>query len=89
MTVIDTVTNSNRRSGGHGESIRVGRIVATPVMETLWRVCNESGSVLGHVHAVERVDGERFAAHLILPGGVRTLFLGEFWRLRDAVETFH
>ena len=88
MSVLDTVMNSSNHRHAVGEAIQVGRIRATPVMETLWRVCNASGTVLGHVHAVERTDGERFAAQLILPGGVRTLFLGEFWRLRDAIETF-
>lgn len=69
-------------------TVNLPDVSATAVMDTLWRVCAPSGNVLGHIHRVEAADGERFAAHMLLPGGLRTLFLGEFWNLSDAIETF-
>lgn len=65
-----------------------GTVSAKPVTCTLWRVSARDDSVLGHVRQVESKFGERYAATLILPGGIRTLFLGEFWSLSDALDCF-
>lgn len=65
-----------------------GRLTAKAVMPTLWRVVHADGSVRGHISLVPASDGPRYAAKLILTGGVRTMFLGEFWQLADALDCF-
>lgn len=71
-----------------GRSLSRGRLTAKAVMPTLWRVVHADGSVRGHIAQVEASDGVRYSARLILAGGVRTMFLGEFWELADALECF-
>ncbi|HLP23822.1 MAG TPA: hypothetical protein VK139_07260 [Microbacteriaceae bacterium] len=63
-------------------------VSAKAVTTTLWRVSGRDDRVLGHVRLVDSKHGERYAATLILPGGVRTMFLGEFWSLSDALDCF-
>ena len=63
-------------------------VSAKAVTSTLWRVSGRDDRVLGHVRIVESTFGQRFAATLILPGGIRTMFLGEFWSLGDALDCF-
>lgn len=69
-------------------TISHGTVTAKPVTTTLWRVSASDDRVLGHVRLVESKFGERYAATLILPGGIRTMALGEFWSLRDALDCF-
>lgn len=76
-----TETDDIRTAGSAG-------IRALQLSAHLWRVTRTDGVVLGHVQAVQRSDGIRYAAKLRLPGGSRSLFLGEFWQLSDAFDTF-
>lgn len=68
--------------------IRRGSVTAKPILPSLWRVVGPDGAVRGHINTVAARDGERFAAKLILAGGIRTMFLGEFWQLEDALDCF-
>ncbi|MFM6974094.1 MAG: hypothetical protein ACKOXM_02995 [Agromyces sp.] len=69
-------------------AIQHGALSAKPVTSSLWRVTGRDDRVLGHVRIVDSKFGERYAATLILPGGIRTMFLGEFWSLDDALDCF-
>lgn len=81
---MSLVTSTER---GHSV-VRYGTVTAKPVTPTLWRVSARDEHVLGHVRLVDARNGQRFAATLILPGGIRTMFLGEFWSLEDALDCF-
>ncbi|MFM6974823.1 MAG: hypothetical protein ACKOXM_06835 [Agromyces sp.] len=98
MTLLNRTTASStatlpappQHAQAHSVSLTVshGTVSAKPVTTTLWRVSGRDDRVLGHVRLVESAHGTRFAATLILPGGIRTLFLGEFWSLSDALDCF-
>lgn len=91
MTSIDTTLATTAGTGRtHASStlVRYGSVTAKAVTTTLWRVSGRDDRVLGHVRLVEARHSQRFAATLILPGGVRTMFLGEFWSLNDALDCF-
>ncbi len=52
----------------------------------LWRVARADGAVLGHIERPG--DSERYHARRLLPGGLRSVPLGEFWSPRDAADVF-
>ncbi|MGV1035088.1 MAG: hypothetical protein ACOYBP_07740 [Microbacteriaceae bacterium] len=78
MTLSTESTATTRHSG----------VSAKQVLPILWRVIGSDNSVRGHIRLVDAKHGQRFASTLILPGGVRTMFLGEFWSLEDALDCF-
>lgn len=69
-------------------TLRRGSVSAKQVLPVLWRVIARDESVRGHIRLVEAKHGPRYASTLILPGGIRTMFLGEFWSLDDALDCF-
>ena len=81
MTLIDSTLSTK-------PVVTYGTVSAKQVTPTLWRVSARDERVLGHVRLVPAKHGNRYAATLILPGGVRTMFLGEFWSLTDALDCF-
>ena len=83
MTLIDSTSPTSSPN-----IVRYGTVAAKAVSPTLWRVTARDERVLGHVRLVSAKHGDRYAATLILPGGIRTLFLGEFWSLNDALDCF-
>lgn len=68
--------------------IRRGSVSAKQVLPVLWRVIAADDSVRGHIRLVDAKHGQRYASTMILPGGIRTMFLGEFWSLDDALDCF-
>ena len=55
-------------------------------------ICGEShdraARSLGHIERHGRDDRERYRARRVLPGGIRSIELGEFWSPREAAELF-
>jgi hypothetical protein len=62
-------------------------LVLWPVKDGLWRVLNRSGAVLGHIERRTDADGDHFAARRLI-AATRTMDLGTFWRIDDAVDCF-
>jgi hypothetical protein len=58
-----------------------------PVKADLWRVANQSGTVLGHIERTADADGDRFAARRLV-FATRMVDLGVFCRIDDAADCF-
>lgn len=54
----------------------------------LWRVARPNGAIVGHIERHGRDDRERFRARRVVPGGIRSIDLGEFWSPSEAAELF-
>ena len=52
----------------------------------LWRVARADGAVLGHIE--RGGESERYRSRRLLPGGIRSMPLGEFGSPLDAVDVF-
>lgn len=61
-------------------------IRVAPVTMTLARVLDRRGTILGHVEAIDDVDGPRFRAQRFHIAQRRFLELGTFSALNDAVD---
>lgn len=68
--------------------IQVPGLAISPAAPDLWRIVRPSGAVLGHIARRGRDDEERYTARRMLPGGIRSIELGEFWSPREAAELF-
>ncbi|MBT2499782.1 hypothetical protein J7E25_11815 [Agromyces sp. ISL-38] len=64
-------------------------LLISPAGPELWRVAKPAGTVLGHIERRDSGGGvERYRARRLLPGGIRSMDLGEFWSPLDAAECF-
>ena len=77
MTALPTLTRPTSFRG----------VTLVPVKESLWRVTDSSGAVLGHIEQRTDADGDRFAARRLV-AAVRSMELGVFWRIDDAADCF-
>lgn len=68
--------------------IALPRLVISPAGPGLWRVAKPAGTVLGHIERRDSGSVERYRARRLLPGGIRSIDLGEFWSPLDAAECF-
>jgi hypothetical protein len=66
--------------------VSVAGLTISPAAPGLWRVARIDGAVLGHIECA--ADGERFRTRRLLPGGTRSMPIGEFWSPRDAADVF-
>ncbi|WP_022886336.1 hypothetical protein [Glaciibacter superstes] len=80
MTALPTLPALARPASPKG-------VTLVPVKETLWRVTDKAGTVLGHIERRTDADGERFAARRLI-AAVRSMELGVFWRIDDAADCF-
>lgn len=80
MTALPTLPTLTRPAAFRG-------VILVPVKESLWRVTDASGAVLGHIERRTDADGERFAARRLI-AAVRSMELGVFWRIDDAADCF-
>lgn len=79
MTILDFV--------GTTPAVRPG-IAMIQLHDALWRVTRTSGEVLGYVESYAEADDIRFRAKRLLSGHQRSLPLGEFWSIDDAIDCF-
>lgn len=79
MTTLDFV--------GTVPSIRAG-ISMIKIADYRWRVTRNSGEVLGYIEGFSDVGGRRFRAKRLLSTQARSIPLGEFWDLDDAIDCF-
>ncbi|WP_232497358.1 hypothetical protein [Agromyces humatus] len=63
-------------------------LTISPAAPDLWRVSRASGAVVGHIERHGGDDRVRYRARRVLPGGIRSIELGEFWSPREAAELF-
>ena len=79
MTTLDYV--------GTVPSIRAG-ISMIALAGNRWRITRTTGEVLGYIEGFDDVGGRRFAAKRLLSAQARSIPLGEFWDLEDAIDGF-
>ncbi|MDJ0349263.1 hypothetical protein [Cryobacterium sp. PH29-G1] len=58
-----------------------------PVRDGLWRIVDPTGAVIGYIERQAGVDGDRFSARRVV-FATRTVALGMFCRINDAVDCF-
>jgi hypothetical protein len=68
--------------------VAVPGLTISPAAPDLWRVARQGGAVVGHIVRSGRDESERYLARRVLPGGIRSIDLGEFWSPREAAELF-
>lgn len=79
MTILDFV--------GTTPAVRPG-VAMIQLHNELWRVTRASGEVLGYIERFAEADDFRFRAKRLLSGQQRSLPLGEFWNIDDAIDCF-
>jgi hypothetical protein len=79
MTTLDFVDN-----------IAVDRfgIAMIQLHDELWRVTRSTGEVLGYVEAFLEGGATRFRAKRMFTSQRRSMPLGEFWSIDDAIDCF-
>jgi hypothetical protein len=79
MTTLDFVDN-----------IAVDRfgIAMIQLHDELWRVTRGTGEVLGYIEAFAEGGAQRFRAKRMFSSQRRSLPLGEFWSIDDAIDCF-
>ncbi len=79
MTILDFV--------GTSPVVRPG-IAMIQLHDELWRVTRTSGEVLGYVESRANGADRSYFAKRLLAGQQRSLPLGEFWNIDDAIDCF-
>lgn len=79
MTILDFV--------GTTPIVRPG-VAMVQLHDALWRVTRPSGEVLGYIESFVDAGDVRFRAKRLLSGQRRSLPLGEFWSIDDAIDCF-
>jgi len=79
MTTLDFV--------GTVPSIRAG-ITMIAIADNRWRVTRATGEVLGYIDSFDVAGGRRFGARRLISAQARSIPLGEFWDLEDAIDCF-
>jgi hypothetical protein len=66
--------------------VNVAGLAISAAAPGLWRVARADGAVLGHIERAG--ESEPYRSRRLLPGGIRSTPLGEFWSARDAADVF-
>lgn len=61
---------------------------AVEVRDGLWRISTPRGTLLGHVRVEAADEGTRFVASRLLGRTPRSIPMGTFWSLDDAIRCF-
>jgi hypothetical protein len=72
------------------QSIPVNRfgIAMIQLHDELWRVTRTTGEVLGYIECYPEGGDRRFRAKRMFSSARRSLPLGEFWSIDDAMDCF-
>ncbi|NEM91664.1 hypothetical protein G3T37_09870 [Galbitalea soli] len=63
-------------------------ITLVQLHDSLWRVTRPSGDVLGYIESFPERGETRFRAKRMFSSSRRSLPLGEFWSIDDAITCF-
>lgn len=80
MTILDF-------PGTKVPAVRTG-IAMVQLHNDLWRVTRTSGEVLGYIEGFIEGGDRRYRAKRMLTGAARSLPLGDFWNIDDAIDCF-